>query len=212
MATTLETFVPDVKVHVGACPEATIINALRNSCIRFCTDTWIIRENLTGDIAISTDDYTIIASVDNECLGVIDFLYNKKKLPHTTEEELDLLDAGWRTADPGTPTSVTAPEPDRVKLNRIPEATVIDGLKVTFAVRPTDAALSVNDKLFNDWRDTIKYGALQELMEIPGKSWSDMKQSVWYGTRFNFGIQKGKARATMGNMKKSTSAVMRSWI
>jgi hypothetical protein len=104
------------------------------------------------------------------------------------------------------------PTPDRILLNRVPAEAITDGMIVRIATRPTDSTTTINDQLFNDWRKAIKYGALEELLEIPSKGWSDMKQSIWYGKRFNFEIQRGKARARMGNMNKSTVAQARAWI
>jgi len=209
----LESFLPLVQPHAPGCPESIILNAIRNACIRVCTDSWLVRENLpASDIVAGVDDYTITASPGNETIGLISFLHNKLELGKRTEEELDIIDSGWRTADPGVATYVMAPTPDRILLNRVPAETITGGMIVRIATRPTDSASEVNDLLFNDWRKAIKYGALEELYEIPEKGWSDMKQSIWYGGRFNYEIQRGKARARMGNMTKSTTAKVRAWI
>jgi len=211
--TNITDFIPLIRAHVSGCPDNIIQNAALNACIRFCTDTWIIRETLpASDITIGVDDYTINAAANKAPVGMISFLYDKRELDKKTEEELDIIDQGWRTADPGVATYVMAPEPDRILLNRVPAETIVGGMIVEIATRPIDDALEVDDLLYKDWRDTIKYGALAELLEIPEKQWSDMKQSIWYGKRFNFGIQSGKARARMGNMTKSTNARMRAWI
>jgi hypothetical protein len=213
MTASLEAFLPSVQPHVQGCPESLIIDAIRNACIRFCTGTWLIRENLEpSDIVVDVDDYTIAATAGNETIGLISFLHNKLELPKKTEEELDILDSGWRTADPGVATAVMCPTPDRILLNRVPAETITDGMIVRIATRPTDSTTTINNQLFNDWRKAIKYGALEELLEIPDKGWSDIKQSIWYGKRFNFEIQRGKARARMGNMTKSTVAQTRAWI
>ena len=209
----LTDFLPQIQPSISGCPESIALDAIRNACIRFCTDTWLVRESLfASDIVAGVRDYTISASAGNETIGVISFLYNEIELPKMTEEELDVLDSGWRTSDPGVATAITAPTPDRILLNRIPEETIINGMIARIATRPTDSATSVSDLLFNDWRKAIKYGALEELYEIPKKGWSDMKQSLWYGKKFNFEIQRGKARARMGNMTKSTVAKSRAWI
>jgi len=209
---TLESILPLIQPHIPGCPESIALDAIRNACIRFCKDTRLIRETLPADDIISTvDDYTMTASLNNDIVGIVHFLYDERELPGHTEEELDIIDNGWRTADPGEATAYMSISPNRFKLNRVPDETIVGGLIVRIATRPTDTATEVNDILFNDWRETIKYGALSELLEIPEKLWSDMKQSIWYGKRFNFGIQSGKAQSVKGNLKKSTGAVMRSW-
>ena len=213
MAKELTAFLPQIQTHTPGCPEPVILEAIRNACIRFCTDTWLVRETLTPiNVVVGTDEYALTASINNEAVGMVSFLHNKLELPKKTEEELDALDSGWRTADPGVATSVISLLPDLIQLNREPAEAITDGLIVKIATRPDDDATVVNDLLFNDWRKAIKYGALKDLFEIPGKGWSDMKQSLWYGKNFNYEIQKAKARATMGNLRGSTTAKNRAWI
>lgn len=213
MSKALTEFLTQVLPHVPGCPETTAVNAIRNACIRFCTDTWLVRETLAAqNVTAAQDEYPIVASAENESVGLVSFLHDKLELPKKTEEELDVVDSGWRTADPGVATAVLCPTPELVKLNRVPLESISGGMIMRIAIRPTDAAENVNDILLNDWLKAIKYGALEELHEIPGKGWSDMKQSIWYGKRFNFEIQSGKARARMGNMNKSTVAQARAWI
>lgn len=213
---TLEDFLPDIQPHLPGCPEGVTLNAIRNSCIRFCTDTWLIRENLAAiDVVINVDEYTMTAASqsDNVIVGMVNILYDEKPLARVTEEELDIADVGWRTnTTTGVPNMVTSPKPDIILLNRIPEESITGGMIVRVATKPTSTTSTVDDLLLDDWTEGIKYGALQELYEIPGKGWSDMKQALWYGKRFNFEIQRGKARIRMGNMTKSTVARNRAWI
>ena len=210
----LEDFLPSVQPHCPGCPESIILDAIRDACRRFCTDTWIIKEDIpAGDIDAGIDDYTITPASGRSVVGITSFLYDKREMiPGKTEAELDILDYGWRTADPGVATAITSPEPNRVKLNRVPEATIVGGLITQVATKPTSAATTVDDLLLSDWDQAIKHGALEKLLEIPEKGWSDIKLSLWHGKRFNFQIQRGKARARMGYMKKSTVARNRAWI
>lgn len=213
MATALTAFLPSIRTHVPGCPESLMIDALRGACIRFCVDTWITREDLPdSDVLIGVDDYTMTASSDKDVVGIVSYVHDSIPLDFKTKEELDIIDQGWRTADPGVAFYVMAPEPNRILLNRVPAETITGGMKVEIATRPLDAALVVDDLLYNEWREAIKYGALEELKEIPDKGWSSEKQSLDYGRKFNFQIQRGKARARMGHMRKSTTAVRRSWV
>lgn len=210
----LEDFTKDIRPHVPGCPEDVILNAIRKSCIRFCTDTWVIRETLQTFNADSDEDTYALTTISGDAVvGVISFLYDDLELAKKTEEELDIEDYGWRTADAGTPTMVTSPDnASSVRLNRRSEVGTTSEMKVRVATKPQPNAEEVQDALLNDWSVAIKYGALEQLYEIPEKGWSDMKQSVWYGKRFNFEVQRGKARAKMGHMNKSTTVKARAWV
>lgn len=210
----LEDFIKHVGPHVPGCPEEVILDAIRDACIRFCTDTWIIREDLQPFLADSDEDTYELSTISGDgIVGIISFLYDERELTKRTEEELDVIDSGWRTADAGTPTMVTSPDDaGSVRLNRKAEVGTTSEMKVRVATKPQSDADEVADVLLSEWFRAIKYGALEQLFEIPKKGWSDIKQSMWYGKRFNFEIQRGKARARMGHMAKSTTAKNMAWV
>jgi len=209
----LTDFLPDVAPSVPGCPQALMLDAIRNACMRFCEDAWIIRETLAAiDVNIGVDEYTMTASAGRKPVGIVNFLFDSRQIDIKTEEELDIIDSGWRTADPGVAFYASMLTPDTFKLNRVPAEAIVGGMIVRIATKPSNTATAVDDLLYRDWRDAIRYGALEELKEIPDKGWSDAAKATEFGRKFNFQIQRGKARAVMGHAKKSTTVKMRSWI
>jgi len=209
----LDVFIPQVSPFAPGCPEEVAKEAILNACIKFCEESWILREDIpAGNIVAGIDDYTISPQVGREVVSVISFLYNEVELARKTEEELDREDYGWRTADPGTPTAIIQLEPGRVRLNRIPSESVIGGLIPRVVTKPTEDASTVDERLFNDWKKAIRYGALEEIQSIPNKMWTDIKLADRNGRLFSNEIQKAKARANMSYFKRSTTAQMRPWI
>lgn len=214
MATPLTSFIKQVMPHVSGCPEAIVIDATREAAVKFCTHTQIIREKIPPiDVLAGTDEYNIVASSEKEVVGIVSFLYNNRELHQKTEEELDIIDCGWRTAEPGVATYVAVPEPGRFILNRIPIEDIPGSIVIKAATKPAGNAENLDDALHSNWIEAIKYGSLESLFEIPGKGWSDMNQALWYGKRFNYLIQSGKARARMGHLtNKTTVAQLRAWV
>lgn len=213
MPTALTDFLPDVQPAVPGCPHNLMLGAIRGACIRFCTDTWLIRETLAPiDVNVGFDTYTLASSAGTVPVGVVHLTHDSRDMTVVTEEELDIIDNGWRQADPNVATYAIMLLPNQLQLNRVPAEQIINGLIPRVATCPTQTATEVADLLFSDWREAIKYGALEELKEIPDKGWSDAAQAKDYGQKFNFQIQRGKARAVMGHAKKSTTAKMRPWI
>jgi hypothetical protein len=210
---TLEEFLPQIRSNVPGCPDDVMKASVLDACIRFCNDSWIIREDIEpGNVTAGVDDYLIIPSQYSRMVSLISLMYNGVELPKVTEEELDYLDPGWRNGMTGTATYVIMTAPDRLKLNRIPEETIVQGFVPRIVTRPSHDAPFVNDRLYTDWKKAIKYGALSDLLEIPGKKWSDIKLSQHYGERFSFETQRAKDRAQTGWLRKSTVAKPRSWI
>lgn len=209
----LSTFLPNIRPAVPGCPQSLMEQAVRDACIRLCIDSWILREDIAaGDILVDVDDYLIIPSQNSRMISLVSILYKGRELPKKTEEELDHIDPGWRTAGPGDATYVTMTEPDRVRLNRVPSETTVGGFIPRIITKPAEDTQLVDQRLYNDWRKGIEYGALSLLLEIPKKKWSDMEMSVWYGKKFNFEIQRAKDRARMSYFKKSTSVRNRAWV
>lgn len=209
----LSIFMPEVRVYVPGCPNDLIKNAVRDACIRFCRDSWIVREDIEpGDVLVDVDDYKIIPGQYRQMISLVSILYDNEELPKMSEEELDQRDPGWRTSDPGRPTAVSMTQPDRIRLNRKPEETIVDGFIPRIVTKPTRDAPYVNDRLYYDWKEEIQQGALTALLAIPEKKWTNIKLSTWNGKQFNAGIQTAKDRATMSYFKKSTAAQPRAWV
>lgn len=209
----LNQFLPGIRSFVPGCPDSLMKQAVLDACIRLCIDSWIIREDLyPGDIEAGVDDYLIIPSQYRRSVSLISILYDGRELVKKTEEELDVLDPGWRTGITGVPTYVTMTQPDRIRLNRLPETTITGGFIPRIVTRPSEDADVVEEQLYTNWKKAIEYGALSFLLEIQGKKWTDLKQSDYFGKKFLFNIQRAKDRATMGYFKKSTTARRRAWV
>jgi len=213
MATNLSDFVNGVMQHVSGCPKNLVIEEVRNAAIRLCEDSTIWRDDIpAGDITADVDDYTITPPAGTRVMTLISLLYDDLTMYPKTEEELDHLDDGWRTGRPGDPNYFVLLAPDRVKFNRIPEKTISNGLVAKVVLKPTNTATTVADILFYDWFEAIKHGALERLLRIPKKPWSDIKLSMFHGKHFNFQIQRATARATSNFSRKPASVKMRKFV
>lgn len=214
--TDLADFLPEVLVEAPKCPRQTAIRALRQAAIRLCEDAPIWQDNIAaGDVEADVDDYRITPPTDSRVVSVLTVMWNSARLIlPATAEELDAIDNGWRLRPPGEPTRFISPdlEPDRIRFNRLPETTITDGLEVSVVLKPTQGATTVGDVLYADWLHTIAAGALQALLTMPGKDWTDAGTAVYYGRLFAEGLARAKARALKGNQRKPTQVQMRRWV
>ncbi len=212
MAVNIYQFVKGILPHVPGCPESLIIQAARKASIRLCEDSLIWKDDIpAGDILISVDDYTITPPVDTRIVTIKSLIYDGTEITKKTEEWLDQNDNGWRVSSTGNPTVMVQYAPDRIKLNRLPAATIVGGLVARVILKPTPDATVVDNLIYNDFYDAIERGALSYLMEIPKKKWTDLKMSVYHGKHFNFQIQRARARSTMGFAKISTTVQIPAW-
>lgn len=213
MSVELTAFINGISPHVSGCPESLIINTVRDAIIRLCGDVTVWRDDIpAGNITILVDDYTITAPASTEIVSVVSLQYDETEIYPQTEEVLDGVDSGWRAGISGRPSAFVHYAPNRIKFNRIPNATIVGGLVARVALKPTRTATTVEDVLYNDWRECIEHGALERLFRIPKKAWSDINLAAYHGKHFSFHINKAKNRIISGNTQKSISVVMRRFI
>jgi len=211
--TALTAFLPGIVPNIPGCPRNTFLSAIRDACIKFCDESWAIRETLAAfDVTSGTQEYTLAsADTGRKVLGIVSYQYNGRNLDPKTQAELDVIDQGWRQADAGTPFYYYSPAPGILGLNREPDETITGGQQVVVAVGPTQTATVVDTRLYTEWKEAIERGAMMILKDIDGKSWSDTKSSVYYGKFFNQFVQRARAAAEKGNLRTSTTARMRAW-
>ena len=216
MATVAYTdYLPNVRLQATGAPDSVMVDAIRDAVIRFCEDSLIWRiKNDPIDVTTVTDTYSVLPASPTgiRVVAPVQLSYNKLEIPPHTEEELDTLDSGWRTADPGVPTSYLIETVNFIRFNRVPLDAVTDGLRTRVAVKPTQAATGADELIYEDWRAAIEAGAVSVLAGQKDKPWADAGKAESEGALFNFYIQRAKARAVMGHAVKSTTVQMRPWI
>ena len=215
MATSIDTLLKFVLPYLPGCPENLAIDALRSAAVRLCEDSLIWRYNITPiDVVTGTDEYTINPPSKSSIIAPITIQYDGQDvpLPIRTEEWLDIHDSGWRLGKDGQPTAVVMLAPEIIKLNRKPEKDITGGLVPRVALKPTDSADTIDDILATHWKKALRFGALNELYEIPGKKWSDAERAEHYGNLFNFEVQRARAVANKGFSRSDIAVKMRRWV
>jgi hypothetical protein len=79
-----------------------------------------------------------------------------------------------------------------------PTAATTGSLWMTVALRPTEAATTVDDSVYEEFRDSIAAGAKARLMAMPKKPWSDPALAGFYGSEFRRAIDVAKIKADRG--------------
>jgi hypothetical protein len=69
------------------------------------------------------------------------------------------------------------------------------------AFHPTLDSTGLEDSLYRDYWQAIRAGALARLQEIPGQTWTNDKQAVTNGAKFDAGVGKAKIDANRGRTR-----------
>lgn len=215
-AVAFSTLVPDVAIHVQGCPPPVIENALRAAAIDFCSRTGVWRSRLTAqDIVAGTYDYTLNPPSGALVHKVLWVKHNDVELPSLTSEVLVSrypTQPDATAANRSLPTFYSMPDQRTVQLVPVPVDALTGGLKVYATLRPTAAATGVEEIVTDAYSEVLVHGALQRLLAIPEKSWSNPKAVEYHGHEFSVGISRARADAERGNTTASLSVAMHPFI
>ncbi len=207
MSTAITTFTDKVREDLPGCPYPLITDAVISTLIRFCREAEVWRYKLDNvDLTISTAEYTFSPPAGtriHRILNVSDS--NGVSLTEKNEGWLDENVTNWRTDESDTLTYYASPETGTILVVSVPEADVTGGLtNIRVLLIPTRDATTVDDILYNDYRDEIVFGVKAWLMRMPNKSWTDKESAKEYEGWFMAGIKKAYDHVNKGVSGKST--------
>lgn len=175
---TFADFCPYVAPVLPMCPLPTIEDAVRDAIITFCDKTWFWRQWLE----------TTIVVVEGDTEAALDLPSNTRLVGVVSVQELD--DATEQTwgdfVDPATY--------QMSRFDYYPKILFPDGAEEDFearvrvALKPTRAATSIPEWMFEDWADVISDGAKWWLLSMSNKPWGNSQEAPLYRDRFLVGI------------------------
>lgn len=175
---TFADFYPHVSPVLPMCPQPTIEDAVRDAIIVFCDKTWFWRQWLETTIIVYEGDTeaALALPANTRLVGVVSI----QKLEDETEQTWgDFID------------------PDTYEISRFdpyPKILFPDGAEEDFearvrvALKPTRAATSIPEWIYEDWLEVITDGAKWWLLSMSNKPWGNSQEAPIYGNRFQDGI------------------------
>lgn len=207
MATNLSLFEPFVSTDIYGVPSPTLQFFLRQAAIKFCTDTHVINKMLSISVESSDIDTDLHDSVD------LDISEYSASMQPITLMRLNINGRDWDVHYSDIQTTISDAENvlgASVKYFTFPDDNTIRifgmeacDLTVQVALKPTQTATTVEDKLFNDWIDPIVADAKARLFALSNKSWSDLTAAAHNSTLYRRGVSTAKAKVRKGFSTKS---------
>jgi len=203
-------WLPYVQVNVPDCPRALIVEAIRQKVIEFCQKSLFLRQELDGFYTVADDnEYDLSPPVDNNIAQLLMLKVNKRELEPKTQSDLEEIYQDWRDQE-GEPSYFFLKNTYTAIL--VPKPIGVYPVRILVALKPTQAAQSVDESIFEEYKDAIKHGALAYLMMMPEKSWSNPNMSAFYQSQFDAAIQESKTRAEQGYAMRKTFRAKSSYI
>jgi hypothetical protein len=200
-AVSYEVFLPEVMPYVQDVPEVVAVQAIRNACIQFCTETHYLQESLdpmTGQENVG--DYDLEANEPNYIVvEIMQAYYGDQLLIPKAQEELNQI---YRTSNwedlKGNPYYYYRPRVSVIRLVTKPIITEANKLKVKAAIAPSRASTTVDSEMFEIFLEEIAHGARARLYNTPNQPYYDPKTAMEYTKRFNDEMAEVRTRVYKG--------------
>jgi hypothetical protein len=192
-------YLPQVLPHVPLCPQPIAVEAVRNSAIEFCEETWVWQADQEYTIAPGDPSNDL----DDEDQGIVHKILHARatgdggELEPKAPEWCDRYFPGWRQGEhTGRPLHYTQVRSSAFLV--VPVPTVETTLYLTVALKPTLSSAQGVDELRNDYYEEIAAGAVARLTAMLKKPWSDPSAAKAYGNLYNDGKAIARSRHQRG--------------
>ncbi len=203
--TALTDFLPLVLPEVDGCPSPVAVNAVRNACRAFCQTSRYWQEDLTAFASVAGQElYPLTPPTNTNICAVI--------------QNDVTFDGGvvYESGDtvPKRCIAVTSSSPSRYyivnhggSLNLRPypivNQSLADAFVVTVALKPSNTAAEVDDRVYIDHLETIAAGALERLFNMEGQKWTNKKAAMGKGFDFTRGVSEARIAVSKGYSNQS---------
>ena len=197
-------FLPDVLLEATGVPDPVAIAAVRNACFDFCKASLLWNdvqdpEAYTAGVA----EYQITPPSGAQIVAVRHINLDENNVVYPVSlDDLVAAKPSWASAQ-GRIVTYVQPSPDTVRFVSVPD---VGGTFVANAAyAPTRSATAVDSRIYNQYLEVIKYGALWKLKSMAGQPWADPTGAATYESRFLMGIND----ATIERQRSNSAAVLR---
>lgn len=205
----LDLFLSRLTPWVSGCPDPLSKQALVDAAIEFCDESHIVQSVLAPvGVSAGVSQYTLTLPTDSDCCATLKVWYRARELDPAPTSEIDnilafasgITDAPQQTGEPHWFYEIS---PGVIGLYPVPSTTVASVLSVRVALKPSRAAATLSDTLYNDWVEGIVAGARARLHAVPAQFFSsDAKASQAMGL-FRYYINRAKGVSIRGRLNGS---------
>jgi hypothetical protein len=188
---------PAILARLGSNVTAgVLVNAIRESCRKFCSDTWYWKIDL-ADINVTADqqDYDLAATLPNdseieaiECVKIDDGVINKN---YYGLYELATL---------------------RFDENYVPTTDSTDGLSITVILKPSLVDDALPTWIVTQWQEAIRFCVLADISAMPNRPYTDLVASADFLQKYEREVSRCKVAGHTRNVKADVSVTIPNWL
>lgn len=198
---------------VPGCPQPIIEQHVRDAAIESCERTlaWRYEQPVTR-LTPGVYEYPYSNPLQTEVHAFLTASVNGSPLEPLTLEQLYMKYPNWPDFDPdqrSNPRYICQLDPDNFVVAPMPDSAVAYDLKMIAVLKPLRTATGMDKSVFDDLENVIMHGALQHLLVMPNKNWSDRELASYHAKQYLSKITERRARANIGNARASMTVQMR---
>lgn len=187
-----------VLARCKGCPTAEAVDAMRNTCMEFCTDTYWLT---TGNQIVVDGTQVELTDLETQVVDVIEARIADETILVTYLNDPAIADLAIGEY------ALQFTDPNNGVLT--PAATVDAPVTIDLllAIAPGPSSTEVTDLLWQRWSEALKSGALARLMAEPGTAWWNPDTATYH--RALFADAKAKASAQAGRNRMNVARRLR---
>jgi len=192
---------------VPGCPTPIIEQYVRDAAIETCERTLAWRyEQPRIRLVAGAHDYAYESPSESEVHAFITATVNDETLAPVTLDKIYDLYPKWPNQpveSRAKPRHITQLDPDHFSVAPIPDSTVAYDVRMIVCLKPLRTATGMDKTVLDELENVIMHGALQHLLVLPDRAWSDRELASYHAKQFIFKLQERRARANLGTGRAS---------
>jgi len=200
MSVLVDDWFPLVLPRLPGCPDVILRIAVRESAVEFCRRTRLMRGTISVTTQVGRAAYPMNAPTDTVVSMIDEILRDDMTLIASSEE--DFRDSRYDRAS-GTPEAYYIAGNRALVLGPIPDA--VETLSVRCVLKPDSQAESLDDALWEDWRNAIAAGACAYARRSYS-AWMDAALEADETMRFEDAVGQAQRNNATGRTRKRLRA------
>jgi hypothetical protein len=198
---------------VPGCPQPVIEQYVRDAAIEACERTlgWRYEQPLIR-LTPGVYDYPYENPTGSEVHAFLTASVNGSPLEPMTLEQIHRIYPDWPSTDQSKrsdPRYIFQIDVDNFAIAPIPGDDKDYDVKMIVALKPLRDSTGMDKTAFDDLENVIMHGALQHLLVLPNKNWSDRELAAYHAKQYLFKTVERRARNNIGASRATVSVQMR---
>lgn len=192
---------------VPGAPSVIVEQYVRDAAIEACERTLAWRyEQAPIRLTRGGHDYAYEPPNHSEVHAILTATVNGNKITPVSLDQMHDIYPKWPYSDnneEAEPRYITTIDVDHFAVAPIPDGKTNYDVRMIVALKPLRTATEMDKTAFDDLENVIMHGALQHLLVLPERSWSDRELASYHAKQFAYKLSERRARANLGTGRGS---------